>query len=119
MAAARQKEMKLSSAVVATRTRGIPFPWPPGAAGFWGELLINGYFDLQEAMLPLFLQQVQLAPESKRFPLLRVSPRAQHTPHSSGVCEVRKLSGLVFLQSLGNRRSGCVPKRLRAFLARA
>src|SRR5208337_2502957 len=41
MAAARQKEMKLSSAVVATRTRGIPLPRRLGAAGLWGELLIR------------------------------------------------------------------------------
>ena len=60
MAAARQKEMKLKRAVVATRTRGIPLPWLPGTAGFWGVLLIYGYLDLQESMLPLFLRQVQL-----------------------------------------------------------
>lgn len=41
MAAARQKEMKLRSAVVATRTRGIPFPWLDRAAGLWGVLLME------------------------------------------------------------------------------
>jgi len=42
MAAARQKEMKLSSAVVATKTRGTPFPWLRWAAGLMGVLLMGG-----------------------------------------------------------------------------
>jgi hypothetical protein len=42
MAAARQKEIKLNSAVVATKTRGIPLLWLPLAAGLWGVLLIYG-----------------------------------------------------------------------------
>jgi hypothetical protein len=46
MAAARQKEMKLRRAVVATKTRGMPFPWLPRAAGRLGELLIRRVNDL-------------------------------------------------------------------------
>jgi len=43
MAAARQKEMKLSSAVVATKTRGIPLLRLPAAAGLLGMLLMCGF----------------------------------------------------------------------------
>jgi hypothetical protein len=40
MAAARQKEMKVRSAVVATMTRGIPLPRPAAAAGLFGVVLM-------------------------------------------------------------------------------
>src|ERR1700739_2038308 len=51
MAAARKNEMKERRAVVATRTRGTPFPWPRAAAGAMGVLLlIVGLFYL--ALLP-------------------------------------------------------------------
>jgi hypothetical protein len=41
MAAARQKEMNVNSAVVATMTRGMPLPRLRGAA-LVGVLLMNG-----------------------------------------------------------------------------
>jgi hypothetical protein len=42
MAAARQKEMNVRRAVVATMTRGMPFPRLPAAAGVLEELLMYG-----------------------------------------------------------------------------
>jgi hypothetical protein len=42
MAAARQNEIKVSKAVVATMTRGIPLPRLRGAAGLVGVLLMYG-----------------------------------------------------------------------------
>jgi hypothetical protein len=46
MAAARQKEMKVRSAVVATMTRGIPLPRAPLATGLIGVVLIKRLFEL-------------------------------------------------------------------------
>jgi len=59
MAAARQKEMKVRSAVVATMTRGIPLPRLRGAAGLMGVLLMYGCdVDPQIKMLAFFRGEV-------------------------------------------------------------